>query len=132
MNPRCWSFETAVRTLWQEARGETDDGRAAVAHVIWNRVASGRWGTSLASVCLWPKQFSGWNDDASSRVEAAQIPDDDPTLERLRVTLAWAQNAPDPTDGAMFYYAVSIAEPEWARHMICAGLFGAQKFFREK
>jgi N-acetylmuramoyl-L-alanine amidase len=48
-------------TLWGEARGESLDGRAAVAHVITNRVAAGAYGgPSLRAVVLAPKQFSCW------------------------------------------------------------------------
>lgn len=54
-----WEDQTVLRTLAQEVRGEPLDGQKAVAHVLINRVKDGRWGKSLASVCLWKGQFSG-------------------------------------------------------------------------
>jgi spore germination cell wall hydrolase CwlJ-like protein len=132
VNPRDWAFETAVRTLWQEARGEPDEGRQAVAHVIWNRLESRRWGCTLASVCLAPRQFSGWNDGDPNRMAVAEVPDDDRALDHLRLILTASQHASDPTEGALYYYALSVREPSWAKRKICTGRFGNQKFFKEK
>lgn len=133
MNPRTWLFETAVRTLWQEARGESDEGRTAVAHVIWNRLASRKWGNTLACVCLAPFQFSGWNAHDPNRLAVAEVPDDDPMLDHLRLILTVAQHAPDPTEGALYYYAASLPEPpQWAAEMKFAGRFGNQLFYRPR
>jgi N-acetylmuramoyl-L-alanine amidase len=133
MTPRTWNFETAVRTLWQEARGEPDEGREAVAHVIWNRLQSRKWGTTLGAVCLAPLQFSGWNVHDPNRTAVALVPDDDAVLDHLRFILAAAQNARDPTEGATHYYASSLKEPPyWAAEMEFAGRFGSQLFYRPK
>jgi N-acetylmuramoyl-L-alanine amidase len=48
-------------TIYGEARGETFQGRLAVACVIQNRLRSGRWGTNYTDVCTARKQFSCWN-----------------------------------------------------------------------
>ncbi|HTT82315.1 MAG TPA: cell wall hydrolase [Rhizomicrobium sp.] len=132
MNPRSWSFETAVRTVWQEARGEPDNGKQAVAHVIWNRLRTGRWGKTLAGVCLAPLQFSGWNAHDPNRAEMALLPDDDPALNRCREIFAAAENEPDPTHGATLYYAESVPAPPWTKEMRCCGVFGSQVFYRPK
>ena len=127
-----WSFETAARTLWQEARGEPAEGRAAVAHVLWNRLATRRWGNTLAAVCLSPLQFSGWNAHDPNRMAAAELADDDPVLQDCRAVLAAAKDAPDPTGGALYYYALSIPPPLWSTTMMPAGRFGHQRFYRER
>lgn len=54
-----------ARTLYAEARGESEAGIRAVASVIWNRAGSGSRARSperLAEVCLRPYQFSAWNN----------------------------------------------------------------------
>ena len=127
-----WSFETAARTLWQEARGETGEGRAAVAHVLWNRLRTRRWGTTLAGVCLAPLQFSGWNAHDPNRMAAAELADSDPVLGACRAVLAAAERAADPTAGALYYYALSIPPPLWSKRMSPAGRFGNQRFYRER
>jgi len=45
--------------VWAEARGETPDGQVAVAQVVTNRRASGRWGQTIAQVVTARSQFSG-------------------------------------------------------------------------
>lgn len=127
-----WSFETAARTLWQEARGESADGRTAVSHVLWNRLRTRRWGTTLASVCLAPLQFSGWNAHDPNRMAAAELADADPVLLECRAILEAAQQAPDPTGGALYYHALSIPPPLWSKTMVPAGRFGNQRFYRER
>ena len=60
------AINIVARTLFWEARGETNRGRKLVATVIWNRAGQDR--KQLTSVCLKKKQFSCWNkahDDAS-------------------------------------------------------------------
>lgn len=127
-----WAFATAARTIWQEARGEPLVGQQAVAHVIVNRLKSGRWGHSLATVCLAPLQFSGWDASDPNRMAAAALHDDDPALLALGTILqAAVDGGPDPTSGAMWYYATTMPHPpSWAETMTPCGQFGNQKFFK--
>lgn len=133
-----WQLQTAARTLFMEARGEPLEGQEAVAHVLWNRVRDGRWGSNLATVCLWHAQFSGWwsprgNPPAADPnfAAACALADDDPLLTNLVQIVQEAETTPDPTGGAKFYYALSIPEPAWAQSMVFCGQFGNQKFYRE-
>lgn len=128
-----FSMQIGVRTLWQEARGEPLIGKRAVAHVLANRLKSGKWGKTIAEVCLYPFAFSGWNPRDPNRLEAARLSDDDPAFVSLAQVLAAALDGSDvdPTDGALSYYAPgAIAEPEWAKAMKPCGQFGSQLFFK--
>lgn len=125
-----WAFETAVRTLWQECRGEPPEGEQAVAHVLWNRLRSGRWGHTFAEVCLAPMQFSGWNLHDPNRLAVCRVPDDDLILTKLRGVLTAAENEPDPTHGATHYVVASIPPPYWAMDAVCCGQFGHQMFYK--
>lgn len=134
-----FQLSVAARTLWQEARGEPPDGKQAVAHVIVNRRNSGRWGDTLASVCLARSQFSAWGPvtptDAnmlSNFRRSCALPDTDPALAALAAIVAAAETEPDPTGGALFYYATSIPAPSWASPMAICGRFGNQLFFKPK
>lgn len=49
-----------TRTLYAEAKGEGEDGQAAVASVIWNRAGGDH--RKLVEVISKPWQFSCWND----------------------------------------------------------------------
>ena len=133
-----FDIEVAARTLCQEARGEPLDGQQAVAYVLKNRVASGRWGHSLSSVCLWRAQFSGWYSPRGNPpvldpnfAYACGLPDSDPTLSHMKSVMQAAMDSPtDMTKGAMFYYAVSIPPPVWVDETKFCGQWGHQRFYR--
>lgn len=143
MMPSTFDIETGARTLAMEARGEPEDGQVAVAWTIKNRVASGRWGHSMSSTCLWNRhikdggqvfQFSGWREEDPNFAYACALLDDDPVLIRMRNVLSEVMDAPnDPTGGALFYYAASMTPPPpWAATMRHLGDFGHQRFFTDK
>jgi len=127
-------MQVAARTLWQEARGENAIGRRAVAHVLANRLKSGKWGATLAEVCLYPFAFSGWNPRDPNRIAAARLADDDPLLLAFATMIEAACDGtdPDPTNGATNYYAPKVlaAPPTWAARMSPCGAFGSQLFFK--
>ena len=107
--------EIAVRTVWMEARGEGSDGMRAVASVLANRLADGRWGANLVAVCLAPLQFSCWNSSDPNRVAMARLADDDALLFEARQLVELALSGrDDPTDGATHYYADTMTRPpDW-------------------
>ena len=142
-----WQLEVAARTLCQEARGEPIEGQQAVAYVIKNRLSDGRWGNSLASVCLWHAAFSGWwcprgkpSYHDPNFAYACSLADNDPMLSHMcSVMQAALDSEKDPTGGATHYYApVGTREPDWVAgdpaHGIPAaifcGKFGHQLFYR--
>ncbi len=131
-----WSFDTAVRTLWQECRGEPIDGQQAVAHVLLNRVKDGRWGKTLAEVCLSEfkgvHQFSGWNRNDPNRVAACRLADSDPILSHLSGVLqSVTASATDPTGGATHYVNLAIVTPPWTEGATLCGKFGSQTFYKD-
>ena len=100
-------------TVKQEAEAEPWDGKLAVAWVIVNRARKAN--TSIHDVVFKPYQFSCWNTDSPTRARLDAV---DATLWYGCVRAAAGALltlAPDPTDGATFYFADSIAPPAWAR-----------------
>lgn len=127
-----FNSDVAVRTLWQECRGEPLVGQQAVAHVLWNRLRDGRWGNSLASVCLWRAQFSGWYMPHDPNFKGAcELSDTDPKLGHLQQVLEEAHLQPDFTEGATHYYATYISEPAWVKGATFCGEFGRQRFYKD-
>ena len=103
-------------TLYAEARGESFEGKIAVASVIKTR--SLRSGKSLAEVCLQDKQFSGWNG-------LKAVPDyylSGEGLEALDLAarskcygIAWVLLAStDKWDYLTHFYNPDKASPDWA------------------
>jgi spore germination cell wall hydrolase CwlJ-like protein len=119
-------------TAFMEASGEPLEGEQAVCHVMANRLKDGRWGATLASVVLWPEQFSCWLAGDPNRHRMAITPDIDPVLQRIQACLKSALDgsAVDITAGAMWYFNPSVVLPSWAQRLTLAGQFGSQLFYR--
>lgn len=128
-----FALETAVRTIYGEARGEPEEGQRAVAHVLVNRMASGRWGKSLAAVCLAPAQFSCWNTNDPNRRLMLELPDDNAALVKFREMVNSAlMGSADPTLGASHYYAASMQKPPaWIQGATSCGRIGNHFFYRD-
>lgn len=55
------SRDLTIRTILGEAGNQGPQGQAAVASVILNRVAAGKYGKTAADVVLAPNQFEPWS-----------------------------------------------------------------------
>ncbi len=125
-----WDDGTCIRTLAGEARGEPMEGRKAVAHCMINRLRSGRWGSTLAQVCMAHAQFSCWLTTDPNFKYMTSLSDFDPILLEMAAVLSAARQEPDPTHGATHYYAVSMPKaPIWTLGATFQGQFGRQKFY---
>ena len=127
-----WNIGVASRTLYQEARGEPLQGQQAVAHVLVNRMRSGRWGATLASVCLTRAQFSAWGNphDPNFYPSCALADDDQLLIQFAALIQAALDGETDPTGGATSYYAASIPAPYWVSGATPCGQFGHQLVFK--
>jgi N-acetylmuramoyl-L-alanine amidase len=114
--------------VYHEARGESLEGQLAVARVIMNRAASGKYPTTWCGTVKQPWQFSFVNprtgvmpgvDQASTSWRKA-----------LGVTrLAMANAVPSlPTD-CLWYHADYVA-PSWGRRLTRVDKIGTHIFYR--
>lgn len=123
--------DVAARTIYGEARGEGPAGMSAVAHVLLNRVKDGRWGSTLALVCMAPWQFSCWDASDPNRKVLLGLADDDQTLGYCVAALNAAEEGEaDPTKGATHYYAASIVPPSWAATGTLTAKIGRHLFYK--
>lgn len=115
-------IDICARTIYGEARGEYKSyGPAAliaVANVIMNRHKRiGKYGKTIADVCLKPHQFSCWNQKDPNRL---LIQDENITTDPLfNICLIVARKIaeglwPDLTRGSDHYHATSCL-PYWSR-----------------
>lgn len=106
--------DVLVKTILGEARGEGEEGMAAVAHVIANRAGSGRYPGDPAAVALQDRQFSTWN-----RGEGGNNPNQFRPGTQQYDTAAqiidrvFSGQSQDPTNGALFYHTPAV-NPNWA------------------
>ena len=88
MNHNLMDIDTLARTLYGEARGESRQGKIAVACVVLNRVKrkkmcgwrdiNGYRVATVAATCLKPWQFSCWNKNDPNRKIIIQVTDANP------------------------------------------------------
>ena len=114
--------------VYHEARGESLEGQLAVARVIMNRAASGKYPASWCGVVKQPWQFSFVNprtgnipyvDQASSSWRKA-----------LGITRLAINNAvPSVSTDVLWYHATYVA-PSWGRRLTFAQKIGTHIFYR--
>lgn len=118
-------------TVLMEASSETLEGQRAVAHVLVNRLKTGRWGPTLAAVCLAPSQFSCWNTNDPNRRRAATTFDFMLFPYEKIIKAARDRIDPDPTLGALYYFNPALARPTWAVSFIQTVSIGRHVFYKE-
>ncbi len=126
--------EIAALTIYCEASGEPHEGKVAVAATLFNRLKTGRFGKTIAAVCLARYQFSEWNDDKGNNanlIRGAETPEANPVMADCLDAYDEASRGADPTKGATFYYADYIAAPAWAATGVETVQIGRHKFFRD-
>jgi spore germination cell wall hydrolase CwlJ-like protein len=112
--------------VYFEARGESLEGQLAVAKVVMNRAASGRYPPDWCSVVKQPAQFSfvrhgefpyvDTNSDAWRRAEAI-------------AELAAGNVVPSVSNDVLWYHANYVA-PTWRRNLQEVQQIGAHIFYR--
>ena len=71
-----------AQVIWAEARGESKQGKCAVAHVVLNRVKDRRFPNTVQAVATQPGQFAlkrGSGRLWDECIEVANDPGSDPT-----------------------------------------------------
>lgn len=120
-------FDLLARTIIGEAGNQPLDGRAAVGHVVMNRLKSGKYGGTLQDVLFAPKQFEPWN---TRRDELLSIPTSSPKYqEALDIAKAVGRGlVPDVTGGATHFANVGVVQQRgntagmsWINQMLANG-----------
>jgi len=110
-----------IRTIVFEAGGEPDEGKIAVAYVIFNRIKHGGWGDTIKDVVTSPWQFEPW---MTKREEMEKLSPNDPSYKDAAqiADAVLAGQVPDPTAGAMYFLNPTVVRerrggslPSWAQ-----------------
>jgi spore germination cell wall hydrolase CwlJ-like protein len=123
LDPETNCLATAV---YFEARGESVEGQLAVARVVMNRAASGRYPADWCGVVKQPAQFSF--------VRNGQFPYADPNCDAWRkaeaiAELAAANVVPSVGPDVLWYHADYVA-PSWRHSLQEVQQIGAHIFYR--
>lgn len=112
--------------VYFEARGESLEGQLAVARVVMNRAASGKYPPSLCETVKQPWQFSF--------VRHGRFPPVDTDCEAWRkaqgiARLALSNAVPSVATDVLWYHA-NYVDPSWGRRLTRARQIGAHIFYR--
>lgn len=134
------SIDILARTLYGEARSESERGKQAVANVIVNRANlarsnsryATRFGTGIVGVCKKPSQFSCWNrSDPNYKIITSVTM----ATAKFRECVAIAAKAvnnqlPDIVGGAVFYHTKAI-KPSWSKNVSPAYTVDSHVFYTQ-
>ena len=121
-----------TRTVWMEARGEPQEGRIAVAHVIKNRrdyKPGDRWNT-IGQVCLDWLQFSGWRENDPNFVLALKLTPEDKLFRECQIAFLTAYDSKDTTSGSRHYHAKYV-NPNWVTGKVPVVIIGRHLFYND-
>lgn len=130
----------AALNIWMEARGESYEGKVAVAEVMRNRTKLSRWDLNkdkqitAVEVVLAPYQFSGWNTTDPNRTKALLLDDTDPAYQECVKAWRYVNRTPsDTVRGATLYYNPKVipVPPAWAKPENKLAVVGNHHFYRE-
>jgi len=125
-------------TVFCEASNQPPATRRDVASVLMNRLHDGRWGSTLAAVCLKRMQFSEWDADLvdnKNLIRAAETPDGDPIMSDCENAVEDALSGAlvDGTGNALFYHEASMSVyPDWTAKMTNLGQRGPFVFYTDR
>lgn len=129
--------------VYGEARGETDNGKIAVAWTAMNRASK----KTVCKVVLAPKQYSIFNNNPALRMAAMSL-NVEPKQKNVIDSASWQRSLElaravyrkeisDPTAGSTHYLAPTLMKakgytiPQWARKFTFMGKIDNQMFYKE-
>jgi hypothetical protein len=115
-----------ANAVYFEARGEPLQGQLAVAEVVMNRAASGRYPSTLCEVVVQPAQFSF--------VRRGIIPQADRASDEWRRAVAVARIAkervlPRILPSSCLWYHANYVSPSWGRRLARNAQIGLHIFY---
>jgi len=118
--------------LFSETK-DPDDAKA-IAHVVKNRVANGKWGGTLQEVVYAPAQFSGVNTKEWQKATSGKFTKDEENIYKRFLIISKGVldgTIKDPTDGADHYVNLRLARPSWTKKMEKKTKVGQHTYFKE-
>lgn len=113
-------LDALTRVVYGESRGESEEGKRAVAWVVINRTKKS--GKTILYEATKKNQFCCYREDMleeESKKECEKIAED-----------AINGNNSDPTGGATFFYSGTNV-PSWATNKTPCAEIGGHKFFKD-
>lgn len=128
-------IDVLARTIWGEARGESYEGKAAVAWVIQNRASRSpkyNWPSTVRAVCQQKWQFSCWNSNDPNLPKLKAVTAADPSFAQCLdiAKKVVSGDLPDYSKGADHYYNPKVVSPSWAIGRDAVAEIGNHRFLQ--
>ncbi|HET7709781.1 MAG TPA: cell wall hydrolase [Sphingomicrobium sp.] len=114
--------------VYHEARGESLEGQLAVARVIMNRAASGKYPASWCGTVKQPWQFSFVNPRTG--VMPYTDTNGDAWRKAVAITRIAVANAVPSLDTSVLWYHADYVAPSWGRRLTQVSKIGTHIFYR--
>lgn len=117
--------------IYHEARGESVNGKLAVAHVTVNRVHSKKFPNTVCEVVTQARYSNWWKETHGRNVplrnqcsfswycdgKSDQVYNQQAWQSSLSIARSvLMKHTQDPTNGATYYYNPTLADPYWKDH----------------
>ncbi|MEO5772502.1 MAG: cell wall hydrolase [Sphingomicrobium sp.] len=114
--------------VYHEARGESLEGQLAVARVVMNRAASGKYPSSWCGTVKQPWQFSFVNPKTG---EYPRVDEGSASWEKaVAITRLAISNAVPTLSNDVLWYHASYVAPSWGHRLNRAEKIGTHIFYR--
>jgi spore germination cell wall hydrolase CwlJ-like protein len=138
-------LECLALNIYHEARGETQKGKLAVAHVTVNRVAHRRFPDSVCGVVYQAVYSKWWRENHGREVPVRNMCQfswfcdgkSDGTYDRrawqeslLLAVSVLEQSTQDPTNGATHYFNPTLANPAWQHDFVQVAMVDSHLFYK--
>jgi hypothetical protein len=114
-----------AKAVYFEARGESLEGQLAVAEVILNRAASGRYPATICRVVTQPAQFSFIRRGRFPRVDTAS----DCWRKALAIADVARNQLADQVGPNVLWYHATYVSPSWGRRLTRVARIGTHIFY---
>lgn len=117
--------ECIAAAVYFEARGEPIEGQLAVAEVVLNRAASGKYPSSICAVVKQPAQFSFVRKGRIPPIAKAT----DAWRKAVAVAHVAAKHLAKQISSSVLWYHASYVRPDWGRRLTRVAQIGAHIFY---
>ncbi|AZZ36774.1 hypothetical protein CIK05_08205 [Bdellovibrio sp. qaytius] len=124
-NARQSSFDCMVCNCYHETRGESQEGKIAVAKTVLSRAESKSFPGTVCKVVYQPWQFSWTRDRHSDNINAKSFIDNR-SLKDCRAAVDKAID--EGPNGLIFFYNPRAVSPAWAKRVKSCGKVGRHIF----
>lgn len=120
--------ECIAAAVYFEARGEPIEGQLAVAEVVLNRAASGRYPASICEVVKQAAQFSFVRKGTIPRIAKAS----EAWRKAVAIALVACEHLAQQIGSDVLWYHADYVSPAWGRNLSRVTQIGAHIFYRRE